>query len=81
MNRPLNTREAANLIERFLEGRSNYPQEWNDFVEGMRVAPEVEPFRRRCDVLDPLVNCLGGPDVTAVTELRNVVQLLRELPG
>ena len=29
----LNRDEVADLIERFLENRSGYPQEWNDFVD------------------------------------------------
>jgi hypothetical protein len=71
--------EAADLIDRFLSRRELYPQEWNDFVEGRRVERCVEPFRNRCSQLDPLVNCPGTPDLTALQELRNIASALRSL--
>jgi hypothetical protein len=67
----------AQLIERFLEGRSLYPQEWNDFVD-TRLADEVtDVYRKRCDELDPLVNRPGEPDAKAVRELRSMIETLR----
>jgi hypothetical protein len=81
MSLPINSSEAADLIDRFVEGRSSYPQEWNDFVEGKHVSPEVEPFRRRCSELDPLVNCPGIPDGDAVIELKAASRALRRISG
>ena len=33
----MNREEVAQLIERFLEDRSLYPQEWNDFVDASQI--------------------------------------------
>ena len=52
----MNNEEVAQLIERFLEGRSLYPQEWNDFVDTMQGDSVIENYRRQCGELDPLVN-------------------------
>ena len=79
MRPPLKPSEAADLIERFLSEKELYPQEWNDFVYGVRVERSAEPYRRRCDTLDPLVNRPGTPDSTAVEELRRIVSELRRL--
>jgi hypothetical protein len=79
MRPPLKPFEAADLIERFLNGKELYPQEWNDFVDGVRVEQSVESYRKRCDALDPLVNRPGTADSTAVEELRTIVSELRKL--
>jgi hypothetical protein len=79
MTSALKLAEAADLIERFLDGRSLYPQEWNDFVEGRKVERELEPYRRRCYQLDPLVNHPGPPDPEAINELKQIVSALRKL--
>jgi hypothetical protein len=43
----LRASEVADLIERFLGGKSLYPQEWNDFVDhGTKVEPQVEGYRK-----------------------------------
>jgi hypothetical protein len=75
--------EIADLIERFLNGSSLYPQEWNDFVECGHPDKMLDSYRRRCDLLDPLVNCPEPQDPKALQELRNMVQELRTLstPG
>jgi hypothetical protein len=62
--------EVADLIDRFLENRLAYPQEWNDFVERSQKDPDVEVYRKKCDELDPLVNCPDPVDHDALTELR-----------
>jgi hypothetical protein len=49
----MNNEEVAQLIERFLEGRSLYPQEWNDFVDISQKDNVIENYRRQCDELDP----------------------------
>ena len=72
-------RDVADLIERFLEGRSLYPQEWNDFVDASQRNKTVEGYRRRCNELDPLVNRPGDPDAEAVAELRSMIGRLRDL--
>jgi hypothetical protein len=69
--------EVADLIERFLQNRLAYPQEWNDFVERSDPDPEVNAYRKRCDNLDPLVNCPAPVDEEAVVELRAIVDELR----
>jgi len=80
MRVPLRGSEAADLIGRFLEGNLSYPQEWNDFVDrGRRVEQQVEPYRDRCDQLDPLVNRPGLPDPEALAELRRIVTVLRTI--
>ena len=71
--------EVADIIDRFLTRSSLYPQEWNDFVEGRELAPGLERFRKRCDELDPLVNCPGEQDTSAIAELHNIVKQLREM--
>jgi hypothetical protein len=77
MKQPLSPAQAADLIARFLSGKELYPQEWNDFVDGLAVDVRVEPYRKRCDQLDPLVNRLGHPDVEAVGEIREIITTLR----
>jgi hypothetical protein len=69
--------EAADIIERFLEGRNSYPQEWNDFVDASQHDKAVEVYRKRCYELDPLVNRPGDPDPEAVAELRSMIERLR----
>ncbi len=73
----MNSEEVAQLIERFLEERSLYPQEWNDFVETSQKDSVVENYRRQCYELDPLVNCPGVPDPDAVARLKGIIERLR----
>jgi hypothetical protein len=73
--------EMAQLIERFLDGTSLYPQEWNDFVDCSQSDPEMEVYRKRCDELDPLVNEEEDPDPAAVSELRSMIETLRQKSG
>lgn len=77
VKKALSVSEAAGVIERFLDGKEHYPQEWNDFIEARRVEPEAEPYRRRCYELDPLVNRPGEPDQKALAELRAMICVLR----
>lgn len=72
--------KAADLIERFLDHRSLYPQEWSDFVESSQRDEKVDIYRKRCYELDPLVNRPGAIDPKAVSELRNMVDELRKQP-
>jgi len=69
--------EVAELIERFLENRLTYPQEWNDFVECREPDPIVDSYRRRCYDLDPLVNLPDPADEDAVAQLRAILLELR----
>jgi len=71
--------EVADLIERFLEERSLYPQEWNDFVDASLRDKALDVYRKRCDELDPLVNRPGEMDPKAVAELRSMVKALRDM--
>jgi hypothetical protein len=73
----MNLQEVADLIERFLEKRSLYPQEWNDFVDTTQRDKRTDAYRKRCYALDPLVNRPGAPDPEAVAELRSMVDALR----
>jgi hypothetical protein len=71
--------EIAGIIERFLDGNSLYPQEWNDFVECREQDASLDPYRKKCDELDPLVNCPDPQNPKAIAELRNMVEELRRL--
>ena len=73
----MNREEVADLIERFLENRSKYPQEWNDFVESRQEGGVIEDYRRQCDELDPLINRPGAPDPDAVARLKSIIERLR----
>lgn len=75
--RDRNSQEVAQLIERFLDGKSLYPQEWNDFVDGRLRDKRIDAYRKRCDELDPFVNRPGDPDPDAVAELRAMIETLR----
>jgi hypothetical protein len=70
---------VADLIERFLDGRSHYRQEWNDFVDASQRDKEIDAYRRRCYELDPLVNRPDPQDVKAIAELRKIVNQLRQV--
>src|SRR5271163_364896 len=78
--RNMTVEEAAQVIERFLEGRQSYPQEWNDFAENRQTDVDVEPFRKRCYDLDPLVNSHHPQDEDAITQLRAIVVEMRQQP-
>ena len=69
--------EVADLIDRFLDNRLAYPQEWNDFVECSQKDPDLELYRKKCDKLDPLVNRPDPVDQDALRELRLMAQELR----
>jgi hypothetical protein len=73
----MNAEEVAQLIERFLEGQSLYPQEWNDFVDTPQEDPAINVCRKECEELDPLVNRPGEPDPDAVVHLRRFIERLR----
>jgi hypothetical protein len=76
--RELSAANVAQLIERFLDGTSLYPQEWNDFVETPLPSNTAEAYRKRCYELDPLVNRPGEPDAEAVSELRGMIEALKD---
>jgi hypothetical protein len=76
-NKPKTATDIADLIERFLNRASLYPQEWNDFVERKQADSMLDLYRKRCDELDPLVNCPEPQDAKALAELRSIVEQLR----
>lgn len=78
--KPKTAGEIADLIERFLNGASLYPQEWNDFVSRRHLDIMLDSYRKRCEMLDPRVNCPDPQDPNALEELRSTVQELRRLP-
>lgn len=75
--RNMNAEETAQVIERFLDSRSLYPQEWNDFVETPQWDKTIEHYRQQCHQLDPLVNRPGSPDATAIAKLKSIIGQLR----
>jgi hypothetical protein len=72
-------KEIADLIERYLEDRSEYPQEWNDFVDSSQRNKDSESYRKQCYQLDPLISRPEGPDPDAIAKLRLLVQELRSV--
>lgn len=76
-NRNMTSLEMADVIERFLDERSLYPEEWVEFAETPQRDKKLDAYRKRCDQLDPLVNRPGEMDPTAVGELREMVDELR----
>ena len=81
MSRKRTRVEVADLIQRFLENRPAYSQEWNDFVECSQRDPTIEAYRKRCYNLDPLVNRPDPVDENAVAELRGILHELRTASG
>jgi hypothetical protein len=75
----MNPEEAAQVIERFLAETESYPGEWADFAETRQQDPRVEPYRKRCDKLSPLVNRPGEMDEAAAAELRSIIAELRSI--
>ena len=73
----MNGEEVAQLIDRFLESRSLYPQEWNDFVDTPQKDTVIENYREQCYELDPLVNRPGGSDPAAIARLKGIIERLR----
>ncbi len=71
--------EIAELIQRFLDEKSLYPEEWVEFTETPQHDKMLDVYRKRCDKLDPLVNRPGEMDSTAVAELRSMIDELREI--
>jgi hypothetical protein len=76
--RDMTPEEAAQVVERFLAGASD-SIEWCDFAETPQDDPRVERYRKRCDILSPLVNRPGEMDEAAVKELQAIVEKLRAL--
>ena len=75
--RDMNIEDVAGLIERFLEDRSLYPQEWNDFIDTPQQDAIANKYRCKCYELDPLVNRPGMQDPDAVVRLREIIKSLR----
>jgi hypothetical protein len=69
--------EVADIIERFLEGRSLDPYEWAEFTERRLSDQRLDKYRRLCDDLDPLVNSPDPMDPAAVAKLRRIIEELR----
>ncbi len=83
MKKGQTAKQVAEIIERFLNGTSLYPQEWNDFIECSQPDPKLDSYRKRCYLLDPDVNSPEPQDPEAIVELRCMVAELRHLenPG
>ena len=73
--------EMADLIERFLENRPAYAQEWNDFVDTPQKDWRMDAYRRCCYELDPLVNSTDPQDPIALSVLWSLVASLRGRPA
>lgn len=54
--KPKNATQIANLLERFLSGRSLYPREWHDFVTGTQPDIKLDSYRKRCAELTAQLN-------------------------
>ena len=76
----LNPKKAAELLERYLSDSSEYPQEWNDFIDTSQTDPLVESFRKRCKELETLVNREGKIDAAAMAELKSIIETLKVHP-
>lgn len=70
--------EIAAIIDRFVSDECTYPQEWNDFVDTRIDDAELDRVRRRCEELDPIVNCPGGQDRDAMNELQAIASKLKK---
>jgi len=75
--RDLSRAQVAELIDRFLNGESRYPQEWNDFVECSQRSAEIERYRQICYELDPLVNRPEPIDPEGLAKLKSLALELR----
>lgn len=75
----MNLHEVADLVERHLDKKWLYSQEWTDFVDTSQRDPTVNAYRKRCCELDPLVNSHAPDDDGGVRELREMIKALREL--
>jgi hypothetical protein len=71
--------QIADVIDRFLNSRNLYPQERNDFVDCSQPDPALDSYRKRCDLLDPLVNSHAPRDPAAVAELKAMIAELRHI--
>jgi hypothetical protein len=77
--KPKNANEIADIVERFLNGTSLYPQEWHEFIARTHDDALLDSYRKRCYELDPLVNRPDSRDARALADLRGLVQELRRL--
>ena len=75
--RDLSREQIADLIERFLNNRLAYPQEWNDFIEGSQKSVQMDCYRKVCYEFDPLVNNHEPQDRMALEKLWNLIIELR----
>jgi hypothetical protein len=80
-NRNMTPLEIAELIQRFLDEKSFYPEEWVEFAETPQHDKKLDVYRKRCDQLDPLVNRPGEMDPSAVAELTLMIDELRRAAG
>jgi hypothetical protein len=76
-NRNMTPLEIADVIQRFLDEKSLYPEEWVEFSETPQHDKKLDVYRKRYDQLDPLVNRPGEMDPSAVAELKSMVDELR----
>ncbi|MGE0109037.1 MAG: hypothetical protein AB7S81_04645 [Bdellovibrionales bacterium] len=70
----MNSEEVAGVIERFLEEKSSYFMEWNNFVDTTQDDEIIDSYRERCYELDPIFE----EHFHAVKELRAMVEYLRK---
>jgi hypothetical protein len=79
--------QAADVIERFISRSERYPQEFNDFFESALLAPELDVYRQRCEVLHSEFEPHGGEEglqktlreAAAIKELEQIIAELRSL--
>lgn len=86
--------EVADIIDRFLSGSGQYPQEFNDFFECPLSDPRLDAYRLRCELLHSEFEPRGDQftflglkdrqqqamrEAAAVKELEQIVAELRSL--
>jgi hypothetical protein len=77
----------ADLIERFLSNRLRYPQEWNDFTDCSNRNPNLDFFRKQCEIISSaLESDRKSLDLNrnerwrdAIEDLKGIADQLRDL--
>ena len=79
--RPKIANDIANLSDRFLEGPSGrlVSAGMDGFVESGHPDSMLDPYRKKCGLLDPLVNSTPPAHKTPLSEPGSVVDDLRRL--
>jgi hypothetical protein len=78
-------RSCLGLLDRFLDGTTGYPLEWDDFISWPSDSPRVEAIRERLAALEPLFFSKGTHDreraLSLLLEERNRLAALLCMPA